>query len=60
MSKRRLFVGHNTGLMHIAVALKVPVVVLWGAAPLEDAHPWTNTNMYRVVKKMWTVPNAWK
>ena len=46
-----LFIGHDTGPMHIAVALKIPVVVLWGAAPLEDAHPWTNPSMYKIIKK---------
>ncbi len=51
LSRCNLFIGHDTGPMHIAVALKVPVVVLWGAAPIEHAYPWTKSNMYRVVKK---------
>jgi ADP-heptose:LPS heptosyltransferase len=34
-----LFIGNDSGLSHIAAAVKTPVVVLWGPANLNMARP---------------------
>lgn len=44
LSRCSLFVGHSTGTMHIAAALKIPVIALFGNAHFMDSHekwaPW--------------------
>jgi len=44
LSRCSLFIGHSTGTMHIAVALKIPVIALFGNAHFMESHekwaPW--------------------
>jgi ADP-heptose:LPS heptosyltransferase len=37
----RVFVGNDGGPMHIAAALGVPIVAVWGASDPTVWHPWT-------------------
>ena len=38
--KARLFIGNDSGPAHLAAALKVPLVVLFGSSDSEVWHPW--------------------
>lgn len=44
LSRCSLFIGHGTGTMHIAAALKIPVIALFGNAHFMESHekwaPW--------------------
>lgn len=40
----RLFIGNDSGPTHIAVALNVPVVVLFGSSDSAAWHPWKGKN----------------
>jgi lipopolysaccharide heptosyltransferase II len=44
----RLFVGNDSGPMHIAAALKRPLVAVFGSSNADVWHPWTDS-AYRVV-----------
>jgi ADP-heptose:LPS heptosyltransferase len=44
----RLFVGNDSGPMHIAAALGCPIVVVFGSSNPDVWHPWT-TGAYRVL-----------
>jgi ADP-heptose:LPS heptosyltransferase len=44
----RLFVGNDSGPMHIAAALDRPIVAVWGSSESTVWHPWTRAP-YRVV-----------
>jgi ADP-heptose:LPS heptosyltransferase len=44
-----IFVGNDSGPMHIAAALNRPVVAVWGSSDPTVWHPWTNA-AYRVVE----------
>jgi ADP-heptose:LPS heptosyltransferase len=44
----RVFVGNDSGPMHIAAALGRPVVAVWGSSDSTVWHPWTETP-WRVV-----------
>jgi ADP-heptose:LPS heptosyltransferase len=44
----RVFVGNDSGPMHIAAALGRPVVAVWGSSDTAVWHPWTETP-WRVV-----------
>lgn len=44
----RVFVGNDSGPMHIAAALGCPVVAVFGSSNPDVWHPWTNA-AYRVV-----------
>lgn len=39
----RVFVGNDSGPMHIAAALGRPVVAVWGSSDATVWHPWTET-----------------
>ncbi len=49
MSKCILFVTNDTALMHIASALKVPTVAVFGYTNHKELHPWKSK--YRIVRK---------
>lgn len=44
----RLFVGNDSGPMHIAAALECPVVAVFGSSNPDVWHPWSNA-AYRVL-----------
>ena len=44
----RVFVGNDSGPMHIAAALGCPVVAVFGSSNPDVWHPWTNA-VYRVI-----------
>lgn len=44
----RAFVGNDSGPMHIAAALRCPLVALFGSSNAEVWHPWTDSP-YRIV-----------
>jgi len=44
-----VFVGNDSGPMHIAAALDRPIVAVWGSSDATVWHPWTKAP-YRVVK----------
>jgi ADP-heptose:LPS heptosyltransferase len=44
----RLFVGNDSGPMHIAAALGCPVVAVFGSSNPDVWHPWTSA-AYRVL-----------
>ena len=46
----RVFVGNDGGPMHIAAALGLPIVAVWGASDPTVWHPWTEAP-YRTVQR---------
>jgi heptosyltransferase-2 len=42
----RLFISVDTGLMHVAAALGVRQLVLWGPTKFSRTRPWTNTAVF--------------
>lgn len=38
LNRCSLFIGHSTGTMHIAAALKIPVIALFGSAHFLESH----------------------
>jgi lipopolysaccharide heptosyltransferase II len=44
----RVFVGNDSGPMHVAAALKRPLVAVFGSSNADVWHPWTDS-AYRVV-----------
>jgi heptosyltransferase-3 len=44
----RIFVGNDSGPMHVAAALKRPLVAVFGSSNADVWHPWTDS-AYRVV-----------
>ncbi|MFZ5799802.1 MAG: glycosyltransferase family 9 protein [Candidatus Omnitrophota bacterium] len=41
IKRAELFIGNSTGPMHIAAALKIPVVAIFGSRhPMDDFHKW--------------------
>ncbi|MEW5974417.1 MAG: glycosyltransferase family 9 protein [Acidobacteriota bacterium] len=48
LQKARLFVGNDSGPTHLAAALGIPIVVLFGSSDSQVWHPWQVT--HRVVQ----------
>jgi ADP-heptose:LPS heptosyltransferase len=46
----RLFLGNDSGPTHIAAALNVPIVVLFGSSDSQIWFPWTTSSPYRIVQ----------
>jgi ADP-heptose:LPS heptosyltransferase len=49
LGSARVFVGNDSGPMHIAAAMGCPVIAVWGSSNPSVWHPWTETP-YRVVE----------
>lgn len=46
-AKAKLFIGNNSGPMHIAAAMGTPTLVLQGPSPMEWNIPWLPTSLHR-------------
>jgi len=53
----RIFVGNDSGPMHIAAALNRPVVAVWGSSNPVVWHPWTEAP-WRIVNGMQSNPDG--
>ncbi len=40
LARARLFIGNDSGPTHLAAALKIPIVVLFGSSDSQVWHPW--------------------
>jgi heptosyltransferase-2 len=49
MKKCKLFVSNDTALMHIASALQIPVVAIFGYTNYKELHPWKSR--YIIIRK---------
>ncbi len=41
-SKAKIFVGNDSGIAHIAAAVEIPTVVIFGSSNINHWRPWTN------------------
>ena len=48
INRSRAFIGNDSGPMHIAAALRRPLVAVFGSSNAEVWHPWTDSP-YRIV-----------
>ncbi len=51
ISRCDLFISNDSGPMHMAAALKVPVVALFGPENADNFRPFTSPDLYRVIQK---------
>jgi len=51
LSLVRLFVGNDSGIMHLAAALHLPLVALFGPQSVEKFGPWGDPARCRVISK---------
>lgn len=49
MQKCKFFISNDTALMHIASALQIPTIAIFGYTNFNELHPWKSK--YRVVRK---------
>lgn len=49
MKKCNLFISNDTALMHIASALQVPTIAIFGYTNFNELHPWKSK--YKIVRK---------
>ncbi len=52
----RLFVGNDSGIAHIAAAVKTPTVVIFGSSNVAHWSPWTNAPAEIVREEMPCAP----
>ena len=57
-SKAKIFVGNDSGIAHIAAAVKVPSVVIFGSSNINHWRPWTEAANQIVQEKMPCQPCA--
>ena len=57
-SKARLFVGNDSGIAHIAAAVKTPSVVIFGSSNRDHWRPWTDAPNEIVYEEMPCQPCA--
>jgi heptosyltransferase-2 len=49
IEKCRLFISNDTALMHIASALKIPIIAIFGYTNYQELHPWKSC--YKIIRK---------
>lgn len=54
--RARLFVGNDSGIAHIAAAVKLPTVVIFGSSNVAHWHPWQAENSVVVREDMPCAP----
>jgi heptosyltransferase-2/heptosyltransferase-3 len=57
-SKAKIFVGNDSGIAHIAAAVKTPSVVIFGSSNINHWRPWTDASNEIVFDKMPCQPCA--
>jgi lipopolysaccharide heptosyltransferase II len=57
-SRARLFVGNDSGIAHIAAAVKTPVVVVFGSSNRSHWSPWTDSPSEMVYQEFQCQPCA--
>jgi predicted lipopolysaccharide heptosyltransferase III len=45
LARARLFVGNDSGIAHMAAAVKTPAVVIFGSSNVAHWRPWTSTSV---------------
>lgn len=51
-----ILITNNSGPMHIAAAMGIPTVALFGNMPVDTLLPWLPETRYRVLSGRWKVP----
>lgn len=49
IGRSQMFIGNDSGLMHIAAALRVPTVAIFGPGSPATTAPWMDKSLYRIV-----------
>jgi len=49
LSKAKLVIAPGTGTIHLTTAFDTPIIELIGKESLEEWHPWTSENNYKIV-----------
>lgn len=57
-ARAKIFVGNDSGIAHIAAAVKTPSVVIFGSSNINHWRPWTNAPNEIVYEKMSCQPCA--
>ena len=57
-AKAKIFVGNDSGIAHIAAAVKTPSVVVFGSSNVEHWHPWTDAPHEVVTENLPCAPCA--
>jgi len=55
-ARSRLFVGNDSGIAHIAAAVRTPSVVIFGSSNVAHWRPWTNAPAEVVREEMPCAP----
>ncbi len=51
LSCTSLFIGNDSGIMHLAAALGIPLVAIFGPQSVERFGPWAEKDRYRIISK---------